>query len=94
MSDNREQFNGLVGKILALLVNNCPVSTEINAATFDLPQGGYREGWYNQSPDEEMLESVLVWLVKENFIRGENSHYVATLQTLKLYGSVPNAIAG
>jgi hypothetical protein len=75
-------------------VNTCPVSTEINAATFELPQGEYREGWYNPSPDEEMLESVLVWLVKENFIRGENSNYVATLQTLKLYGSVPNALAG
>ncbi|UZE21853.1 hypothetical protein LOY67_17555 [Pseudomonas sp. B21-056] len=99
--DNKEQFNLLTGKILALLVNACPVPVQITAETFGLPKGEYKAerggpllmGFYDNTPEEEVLKSLLKWLEAENYVREKGGYYVATLQTLKLYNSVPNAIS-
>ncbi|MGH8350850.1 MAG: hypothetical protein ACRES5_30440 [Pseudomonas sp.] len=100
---NKEQFNLLAKKILEILVDACPLPAKITAETLELPKGEYQEGQssgfisisgsYKSSPEEKMLKSLLKWLVEERFIRAEGDYYVATLQTLKLYNSVPNAIA-
>lgn len=98
--DNKEQFNLLTGKILTLLVNACPVPVQITAETFNLPkgefqksQGGFSVGFYSNTPEEAILKDLLKWLEAENFIRERGGYYVATLQTLKLHNSVPNAIS-
>jgi len=99
--DNKDQFNLLARKTLEKLVNACPVPVKITAETFELPQGEYERshggaitmGFYKSTPDEDFLNSLLKWLEAENFIREKGGYYVATLQTLKLYNSVPNAIA-
>lgn len=102
-NDNKEQFNILAKKVLEILVEACPVPTKITAETFELPKGEYQKaetsgflsvsGFYKDSPEEKVLKSVLAWLADEKYIRGEGDYYVATLQTLKLYNSVPNAIS-
>ncbi|CAI8988849.1 hypothetical protein [Pseudomonas chlororaphis] len=102
-SDNREQFHDLTRKILELLVAACPMPVKINADTFGFPKGSFNEtqangfiafsGSYIETPEEEFLDRTLQWLTAEGFIRaGESEHYVATLQTLKRFNSVPNTI--
>ncbi|MDN3224169.1 hypothetical protein [Pseudomonas nunensis] len=105
MSDkNSADFNGLVSKILDLLVAACPVPLEITVETFGLPKGVYEKsepsgflgfaGSYNETPEEALLQSTLLWLTAEGFIRlGDADHYVATLQTLKLRGAIPNTLS-
>ncbi|MDR6915111.1 hypothetical protein J2X66_001976 [Pseudomonas sp. 3296] len=106
MSDaKKQQFNGLVSKILDTLAAACPVPVEITVETFGLPKGAFDSspapsgfigfvGSYNETPEEELLNSTLGWLAAEGFIRaGEHAdHYVATLQTLTLRGEIPNAL--
>ncbi|MFL1515306.1 hypothetical protein [Pseudomonas prosekii] len=98
------EFNELVSKILDLAVTGCPVSVEITTETFELPKGDYEKsqptgifgalGFYNATPEEVLLNSTLQWLVAEGFLRtGEDNFYVATLQTLKLRGAVPNTLS-
>jgi hypothetical protein len=100
--DNKERFNVLAGKTLALLVGACPVPIKITAETFELPKGERKTAengflgttsFYKKSPDEQVLSSLLQWLEAENYIREKGGYYVATLQTLKLYNAVPNAIS-
>ncbi|WP_236409242.1 hypothetical protein, partial [Pseudomonas gessardii] len=89
--------------ILNLLIDSCPLQVEITVETLNLPKGDYEKsppssglilGFYNQTPEEEVLNSTLEWLIAEGYIRaGARDHYVATLQTLKLYGSVPSALS-
>lgn len=100
--DNKELFNLLARKTLELLVNACPVPVKISAETFELPKGERKttdsgflgtSTYYIKSIDEQVLSSLLQWLTAENFVREKGGYYVATLQTLKLYNAVPNAIA-
>ncbi|MGY1949459.1 hypothetical protein [Pseudomonas pergaminensis] len=98
--DNKAAFNGCAGDVLRLLVLACPLPKAITADTFSLPKGNYTSsggfvgGFYNPTPEEELLDSTLEWLVAEGFVRkiGSDS-YVATLQTLKIYNAVPNAFS-
>ncbi|OXS19868.1 hypothetical protein CGU37_22375 [Pseudomonas fluorescens] len=100
-ADNSARFNELAKQIIDLVVGACPLPVEINAETLNLPKGGissapsgFSGGFYNPSPEEEMLDSTLAWLFAEGFIRKDNTdYYTATLRTLKIYNSVPNAIA-
>lgn len=104
MSDNSNaEFNGLVSNILDVLVAACPLPVDITVETFGLPKGAYDKsepsvyaGYgssYNGTPEEALLQSTLMWLTEEGFIRlGAHDHYVATLQTLKLRGAIPKAI--
>ena len=101
--DYTEAFNSCVRDVLKMLVPACPLPLELNVETFDLPKGSYEAnsspspfigGFYNQTPEEKLLESTLDWLVAEGFIRKiGDTDYVATLQTLKLYGAIPNALS-
>lgn len=99
-ADNSARFNELTKQVIDLVVGACPLPVEITADTFSLPKGGvssapsgFAGGFYNPSPEEEMLESTLDWLFAEGFIRkGSTNYYTATLRTLKIYNSVPNAI--
>lgn len=98
-ADNSARFNELAKQVMDLVVGACPLPVEITAETLNLAKGGFTSsggftgGFYDPSPEEEMLESTLAWLFAEGFIRKANTDYfIATLQTLKLYGSVPNAI--
>lgn len=98
MSDSKqEQFNVLTRKIIEFVVNECPVPVQITADTFELPKGEYQAsgmiGFYKNTPQEEVLKCTLKWLEAENFIREKGGYYVATLQTLKLYNSVPAALS-
>ncbi|UST88451.1 hypothetical protein [Pseudomonas siliginis] len=92
--DNKAEFNVLVGKILRMLVDACPAQVRLNAGVFGLESGSYASGFYEPSSQEQFLTETLQWLVAEGYIRVESNsdYYVATLQTLKLYGSVPNAL--
>lgn len=95
---NREQFNVLTRKILELLIDECPVPVQITAETFGLPKGEYQKtsgiiGAYQTTPQEDVLRSTLKWLEAEGFVREKGGYYVATLQALKLYNSVPAAIS-
>lgn len=100
-TDNKKQFNELTGKILSILVDACPRQVELDADALQLDKGffetttGIIGGFYKATPEEEFLADTLQWLTAEGLIRPGNQrdHYVATLQTLKLYGSVPNALA-
>lgn len=100
-TDNRERFNELTKQVLDLVVGACPLLVEITADTLNLPKGrissasgGFSGGFYESSPEEEMLDSTLAWLIAEGFIRkGNTDYYTATLRTLKIYISVPKAIA-
>lgn len=99
--DNRARFNELSKQVIDLLIGTCPLPLKITVETFNLPKGGVSSapsgmanGFYTPSPEEDMLDSTLAWLVAEGFVRESGTnHYVATLQTLKLYGSVPNAVS-
>ncbi|MBH3444862.1 hypothetical protein I5L59_14895 [Pseudomonas moraviensis] len=98
--DNKAEFNVLVGKILRMLAEACPAQVKLDAETFNLEAGSYDTPseiiglFYDASPQEQFLTDTLQWLVDEGYIRGESNrgYYVATFQTLKLYGSVPNAL--
>lgn len=93
-ADNSARFNELVKQVMDLVFGACPLPVEITAETLNLAKGGFSGGFYDPSPEEEMLESTLAWLFAEGFIRKANTDYfIATFQTLKMYGSVPNAIA-
>lgn len=100
MSTNKEQFDLLTSKILGMLVDACPAQVELNAEAFDIKTGSYDGssgiigGFYQATPEEQFLAETLNWLVLEGYIRAGNrtDHYVATLQTLKLYNSIPNAL--
>lgn len=103
MSTNREQFNATSRRILSDLVEACPLTVAITAETYGLPKGEnvsdgegiYASTYYRESNEEEMLNHTLKWLCDEGFARLENpDRYVATLQALKLCGSIPNALAG
>jgi hypothetical protein len=102
---NKVQFNALVSKILDVLVAACPVQVEVTVESFGLPKGEFDSshepsgfigfvGSYNETPEEQLLNSTLRWLLAEGFIRvGEHTdHYVATLQTLTLRGEIPNTL--
>jgi len=100
--DNKELFNLLAKKTLELLVNACPVPVKITSETFELPKGEHNTSenaflgtatYYKKSADEQVLSSLLQWLAAENYVREKGGYYVATLQTLKLYNAIPNAIA-
>ncbi len=99
-ADNSARFNELSKQVIDLVVGSCPLPLEIKAETLNLPRGsvssapsGFSGGFYNPSPEEEMLDSTLEWLSAEGFIRKcSTNYYTATLRTLKIYNSVPNAI--
>lgn len=99
-TDNKEPFNLLVGKILRMLADACPAQVELDAAALDFKTGSYYTpngitgGFYQASPEEQFLAETLRWLIAEGYVRAGTStdYYVATLQTLNLYGSVPNAL--
>ena len=99
-TDNQKQFNELADKILSILVDACPRQVELDANALQLDEGffettpGIIGGFYKATPEEEFLADTLQWLIAEGLIRAgaQSDHYVATLQALKLYGSVPNAL--
>ena len=102
-NDHEFSFSGLVRTILNLLIESCPLQVEITVEKLNFPKGNYEKspassgfiiGFYNQTPEEEVLNSTLEWLVAEGYIRaGARDHYIATLQALKLYGAVPSALS-
>ncbi|QZD72867.1 hypothetical protein [Pseudomonas sp. 3-2] len=102
-TDNKSQFNLLTRKVIEMLVEACPVSVEITAETFSLPEGQYDSssssdvfitGFYTPSAEEHLLNSTLKWLADEGFIRETaTDQYVATLRTLKLYDAIPSALS-
>lgn len=104
-SASKPDFNNYVRDVLELLVSSCPLAVDINVETFNLPKGEYERGSssktfsglpgsYKQTQEEEMLKSTLSWLDAEGLIRiDKRGRYVATLQALKVYGAVPNALA-
>ena len=103
-NDNKAQFNILAKKVLETLVNACPMPVKITAEILELPKGELKNDEstggltqsYTSSPEEELLNNLLVWFEEEKYIRragDTNDNYVATLQTLKLCNAVPNAIA-
>ncbi|PIF52742.1 hypothetical protein CLU80_5225 [Pseudomonas sp. 29] len=100
-AENAEQFNLLTRDILRILIDACPTQVELNAEKFKLEKGsfetpsGFIGGFYKSTPQEKFLTDTLQWLTAEGYIRAgdHRDYYVATLQTLKLYGSVPNALS-
>lgn len=99
-TDNSARFNELAKQVIDLVVGACPLPVEITSETLNLPKGGvssapsgFSGGFYDPSPEEEMLDSTLAWLFAEGFIRqSSTNYYTATLRTLKIYNAVPNAI--
>ena len=103
-NDNKAKFNEFARKILDALVEACPMSVELTAETLDLQKGHAEKAstsgimgtmaFYSYSPDEQLLNSTLEWLDAEGFVRtASRDHYVATLQTLKIYNAVPHAVS-
>lgn len=101
-TDNKEQFNLMAGRILSQLVNACPLPVVITAEVYDLPKGEkvttgsgiYTTHGYRQTPEETLLANTLKWLCDEGFVRVVSTdRYVATMQALRVYGSIPNALS-
>ncbi|MCX2546582.1 hypothetical protein [Pseudomonas sp. COW5] len=101
-TDNRDQFNLMVLRILTDLVAACPSPVAITAKTYNLPEGEdvsegegiYAQTHYRQSQEEQLLSNTLKWLREEGFVRLDNAYgYVATIEALKLWNAVPKALS-
>jgi 6,7-dimethyl-8-ribityllumazine synthase len=98
-TDDKKHFDALVGKILQRVVDACPAQSELSAQAFGidtdkLDAADIAKSFEIAQSKKRLLRDTVQWLVAEGFIRAGSSadHYVATLQSLKLYNAQPNVL--
>ncbi|RON96511.1 hypothetical protein BK672_08070 [Pseudomonas fluorescens] len=97
-TDDKKHFDALVDRILTSVVEACPAQVDLGSKTSVIETAfnveDVAKGVEAAEFKKNHLEDTLQWLVAEGFIRAGSStdHYVATLQSLKLYDAIPSTL--
>lgn len=90
---NKERFNDLVTKIMAVLIDACPVYKGLSAGDFGFEEGSVNQTsfFYEPTPDESFFNDCIQWLREEELIRGKDV-YVVTSYGLEVFNSLPECL--